>query len=412
MEHKHGISGNLSENKLQYTFDTIHYSLSGEKERLYYAYIKVFKNEEFVKIKQEYFTDPNSFPDNASVYIYKVNGLKSGKHTTSVPTIKSEYINKGKSNMLSPFQNAVHLVENTYKMKLLKAGKDSQSEILLPMLASKDISSITYPAYIQPKLDGVRCLIRLKDDVVYSYSRTKKEINSIEHINKEVKPFLVKNPNIILDGEIYNHKLSRDELMQYIGKKVYDTSNIILQYYIYDIIDTSNLNMVYADRYTTIVQMFTKYNYKNVLNTPTYKVESIDKVMQKYNKFIEKGYEGAIVRNIESVYATGTVMSARIRSKNLVKIKPNNDAEFKIVGYNQGNGSNLGALIWVLETDSGKRFKVNPKETLKKRQEMYNSVNNNFNNYKNKLVTVEFTELNSDGIPLCAKAIGIRLDDT
>ena len=60
-----------------------------------------------------------------------------------------------------------------------------------PMLAypvsSKPID-YSKPVYMQPKLDGVRCLIQYerrikpREDVVVAYSRTGKEWKNIQHI--------------------------------------------------------------------------------------------------------------------------------------------------------------------------------------------------------------------------------------
>ena len=67
------------------------------------------------------------------------------------------------------------------------------------------------PTFIQPKLDGVRCIIQAEmDGTVIAYSRTGKEWKNIYHILKELKPFFYKFPNIILDGELYNHDLKND----------------------------------------------------------------------------------------------------------------------------------------------------------------------------------------------------------
>ena len=71
------------------------------------------------------------------------------------------------------------------------------------------------PTFIQPKLDGVRCVIQAEPWVtneasgydVVAYSRTGKEWKNIDHILEQLKPFFAKYPNVILDGELYNHDL-------------------------------------------------------------------------------------------------------------------------------------------------------------------------------------------------------------
>ncbi len=81
--------------------------------------------------------------------------------------------------------------------------------MIKPMLAHKlDESRIDWakPVYMQPKLDGVRCLFT-KDG---AYSRTGKEFMNVEHIKDSLKEYFKQHPNVILDGELYNHDLKHD----------------------------------------------------------------------------------------------------------------------------------------------------------------------------------------------------------
>ena len=64
--------------------------------------------------------------------------------------------------------------------------------------------------FIQPKLDGVRCLIQYDNSKVTAYSRTGKEWKNIDHILFSLKGFFQLNPNAVLDGELYNHDLKDD----------------------------------------------------------------------------------------------------------------------------------------------------------------------------------------------------------
>ena len=81
--------------------------------------------------------------------------------------------------------------------------------MMKPMLAHKfDIKRVDYsePVYIQPKLDGVRCLFT-KDG---AFSRTGKQFMNVAHIHAELIPFFQQQPDVVLDGELYNHKLKND----------------------------------------------------------------------------------------------------------------------------------------------------------------------------------------------------------
>ena len=67
--------------------------------------------------------------------------------------------------------------------------------------------------FMQPKLDGVRCVIQADllpfgmGYEVKAYSRTGKEWKNIDHILFNLKPWFQLNPNVTLDGELYNHDL-------------------------------------------------------------------------------------------------------------------------------------------------------------------------------------------------------------
>ena len=74
-----------------------------------------------------------------------------------------------------------------------------------PMLAHdyndyKD--KIKFPIFSQPKLDGIRCIIR-NDGM---WSRNGKQIISAPHIFESLVLFFEENPDLILDGELYAEK--------------------------------------------------------------------------------------------------------------------------------------------------------------------------------------------------------------
>ena len=121
---------------------------------------------------------------------------------------------------------------------------------MLAYPVSKKPIDYSKPTFIQPKLDGVRCVIQYerrtqpREDVVVAYSRTGKEWKNIQHILAQLKPFFQKYPNVILDGELYNHDL-RDNFEKIISlvRKTKPTDEDRLeasektQFHCYDIID-------------------------------------------------------------------------------------------------------------------------------------------------------------------------------
>ena len=76
-----------------------------------------------------------------------------------------------------------------------------------PMLAHKfDNKRVDWsqPVYIQPKLDGIRCVMKADG----CYSRNGKKFMNVQHLyTKAIKELFKVNPLLVLDGELYNHDL-------------------------------------------------------------------------------------------------------------------------------------------------------------------------------------------------------------
>ena len=216
------------------------------------------------------------------------------------------------------------------------------------------------PVFIQPKLDGVRCTIQQefhKDgDKVVAYSRTGKEWKNIDHILEELKLFFHSYPNVILDGELYNHDLKNDfEKIISLVRKTKPTaedrveSSEMVQFHCYDIIDEE---LLYDHRNEFINQSLM------LLGDSIYTVETTQcftegdaKVFHKDN--LEMGYEGSIVRT-NDVYKCG-------RSWSLRKFKDFSDAEAYIVGYEEGKGKRTGTLgKFIMQDEDGNKFGCPP----------------------------------------------------
>ena len=235
-----------------------------------------------------------------------------------------------------------------------------------PMLAypvSKKPIDYSKPVFIQPKLDGVRCLIQLNKSKicgcdateVVAYSRTGKEWKNIEHILIDLMPFFTENPNIVLDGELYNHDF-KDDFEQIISmvRKTKPTdearvkSHDNVQFHCYDIV---NKKMKFSTRSTWIKNNLpTSYCVKHIWTTYT-SDEQHSKEINTRN--LLWGYEGSIVR-LDDPYQCK-------RSHSLRKFKDFKDSEANIVGYEEGKGKRIGTLgKFVMQDDDGNQFGCPP----------------------------------------------------
>ncbi len=235
-----------------------------------------------------------------------------------------------------------------------------------PMLAHKfDPDKAVFPALLQPKLDGVRCVFT-KDG---AFSRTGKEFKNVDHIKETLKPLLKMYPYIKLDGELYNHKLKDDfEKIISLVRKTKPTfehrkeAEKLVQYHIYDIIPLEHVKMSpYNERLDKLIDVIAERTYDghfidndHVRLTKTVYIETLDKAKEWHNQFLNEGYEGSIYRNPDGIYK-GT------RSWDLMKFKDFEDAEATIIGYELGKGKRQGTLgKFIMQDDEGIQFGCPP----------------------------------------------------
>ena len=201
---------------------------------------------------------------------------------------------------------------------------------------------------VQPKLDGIRCIFT-KDG---AYSRAGNKFMNLAHLELKLIPFFKKNPEIILDGELYNHKLKDnfEKIVSLVKKKKptaddrLDAQNLV-QYYVYDIIPAKpSMNNLYTARYDYIHKEFKKKKYAKIIQvTPTYPVLNAEEARTYHHAFLAEGYEGSIIR--------ANQLYKNKRSPHLLKVKDFSDTEATIIGYEEGKGKRQGTLGKFLMTD-------------------------------------------------------------
>jgi len=229
-------------------------------------------------------------------------------------------------------------------------------ENIKAMLAHKyNEDKADYPAFIQPKLDGVRCLFTAKG----AFSRADNRFMNIEHIEQALKPFFAKNPTAVLDGELYNHGL-KDDFEKIISlvkkKKPTDADRAeakeLVQYHMYDV--ASMTIGTYTDRYLFILAEQSLKNKACLQIIDNNLVLDFDDAVVMHKKNLKLGYEGSIYRTPSGKYK-GT------RSWDLMKFKDFNDTEATIIGYEIGKGKRQGTLgKFIMQDDEGIEFGCPP----------------------------------------------------
>jgi len=228
-----------------------------------------------------------------------------------------------------------------------------------PMLAHKfDNKRVDWskPVFIQPKLDGVRCVFT-KDG---AFSRTGKKFMNLQHLfTPKMFSMFKQNPWLVLDGELYNHDL-RDDFEKIISlvRKQKPTDDDrkearkLIQYHVYDYAfcnpNENKVDLIESDmnRYGKRHDQLTRSNMygKHIRYVPARGVHTLDKAKEIHNNFLEQGYEGSILR-LDGAYKNG-------RSYDLMKFKDFSDTEATIVSWVEGKGKRRGTIGKFIAVDS------------------------------------------------------------
>lgn len=309
--------------------------------------------------------------------------------------------NIGKKNQTSHYEQALKEVcsrinkkkDEGYKENLENFEiKDKKQDIIYPMLAlnyKNRNHNIKFDCYVQPKIDGCRCIFYNRK----LYSRKGKTYNYLIHIIEEIY-----NCPFILDGELYSDILTFQELCGLIKKQKLndkDKEKIIhIKYIVYDIVSEE----IFEERYKKLKVYFDENNFKSINLLLTEICKSKEDIIEKKVEYIKNGYEGLIIRNKNGKY------KQNYRSPDLQKYKDFIDNEYEIIGYKNGRGSEKECIIWICKTKDGKRFNVRPSGTFDERKKIYK----NADRYIGKFLTVRYQELTSDNIPRFPVGIIIR----
>lgn len=279
--------------------------------------------------------------------------------------------NIGRSNETTPDEQAQAEAEARWTKKLKSgyvtdpSGEGCTLGGVLPMLAQsyeKHAKKIKFPAMLQPKLDGMRCIAIFDGKNVTLWSRTRKPITSAPHIVKELEEKLVGNDTLIFDGELYADKLYNDfeKIISLARQETPGEGHEQLEYHIYDMVRGETNDV----RQKVLKNVHFYQQFKFIKLVPTLEVRSNEEVLDCTAEFIQDGYEGGIVRNYHGRYINS-------RSFDLQKVKGYVDDgsmvlemmedDFVVLGINEGRGKLAGhAATFAMRTPAGDHFNATP----------------------------------------------------
>lgn len=266
---------------------------------------------------------------------------------------------------------------------------------------------VTYPCYVQPKLNGIRALyqggrFQSRDELPFP-------TELLKHLAEPLLQTFA--PSIILDGELYVHgwPLQRINAAVTPVRQQPTEDTLKVEYHIFDVVNFER-------------SFETRFVYRESLDHPTLvpsiRVDSQSEADLHYAEFVRLGYEGMMYRLGDCPYTVPKQVSWAHRLPNgtdnypppgrakfwsdksnrvwhLLKRKDWRDDEFVCDGYAEGEGKyagTLGALI--CKTKSGERFHVGSGLTDSDRDHYWQNVP------IGRLIKVKYLVLSNAGIPL------------
>lgn len=350
--------------------------------------------------------------------IHKRHGQQNGKkqHTTEVIAVGK---NIGRSNETTPNEQADFEAQSLWTKKrekdyresiedLTKEEKTSSFGGFLPMLAQKykkHKAKIIWSAFCQPKLDGIRCISRCENNKVTLWFRSGKQVKTMEHIAKALENVMYNGE--IFDGELYLHNADFNKL----GGSIRRDKNMDIkeaekvEYHIYDVPRIKVNNKLLLES-TPFIQRFSAFEKRKVISpiitVTTNIIIDEEEMLAKFAEYIDKGYEGIMIRNTNSPYE-------QKRSYNLLKYKEFNEDEYKIVGYEEGRGLLAGTVgSFICELPNGEKFKAKLKG--QNVTELLKAYYEDPKIFMGKYLTVQYQGLSKDNVPRFPVGKIIRFD--
>ena len=267
--------------------------------------------------------------------------------------------------------------------------------------------------YASRKIDGVRASFYWDGNKIRTASRGGEHYdNACAHFieNPKLIEYFKNHPDVVLDGELYKHGKSLQQISGAARMEKNACDCDWLQYYIYDIMDPEK---PFKERVIDLVSLakelkigFDPYHQFNkgdlqMQIVPQVKVTGYDNIMALHNKYVEEGWEGVVVRDPDSLYKFGA------RGNSMIKFKKYRDSEFLVTGWREGLRG-VEDMVFICETPHGKTFFAKPMGDRATKEEY---VENFDAKYKNQMATVKFFYYSDgndevNGVPLqpCLKA--------
>ena len=208
---------------------------------------------------------------------------------------------------------------------------------------SVDLSTITYPIMGSMKIDGMRILF-YKGKIL---TRSLKQFQN-KQLREKFEPIrkFSEERNLILDGELYSHELTFQEIISFgmtqdlTDKKSVKKLGCIkkipshLKFYCFDVVHNANFDLEFKFRYQDVKTFSNMIDCnKNIIEPMNHKyLYNRKEIEDCFGQALDHGYEGVILNNPNGIYKKGRVT---INEANGYKIKPFHYFDGQIIGVEQ-----------------------------------------------------------------------------
>lgn len=246
------------------------------------------------------------------------------------------------------------------------------------------------PCFIQPKLDGIRCIT----DGKRFWSRNGKEFPRVN--TRHLK--LEKRLKYLVDGELMlnpDFGGEFEDLASAVKRKGHESAGQI-ELQVFDMF--GGPKDPFSWRWLRIRALFNPRRIDGWHQVQTTKVTSMKQLMNLHRRNLAQGYEGSMIRTPSGLYVSK-------RTRDLMKFKPLLDAEFPITGVKEAKGKDKGTPVFICEAENGKTFRVRPMGTYRQRHLMWRRRHRIIGQVA---LTVEYQNLTKYGVPRFPRAKVLR----
>lgn len=461
------IPGELSDNGKTWHFPEVTYTATKGAGRYFRVMAQVRTVAEDPKTAVRIvpaFYEPGKFPAGKVAVFWTASGQAGGKQTDSAVNIVSRGKNLEKKNATTAWTQALRDALSRYRKAEHKqrpaaglregpqpADADAPDGIdvntaVPPMLLKKydDYPVRAWPQILQVKYNGVRAMVYRVDPHVLAQLQRRSRPEDIARaqelgvavvsrtmvvipawtLAEELKPFFERFPDVALDGELvaYNERGELLPLQDISGMARNEDRAGALEIVLFDIYNREDPAMRFESRWAFLEDNRGRLESEIVELAETAEVANEAAANRAHARHLREGHEGSIVRDPGGIYIPSFNTA---RSKEVLKWKPRLSEEFEIVGFDSGRkGKCADAVMWKVripphtngsDRDESKDITIDPKDmSFDDRRALLARLRANprlfAEQYRGRMMTVEFFDWSKDGIPQQPKAVTVRDD--